>query len=125
MKITITRLYDAARFLQTEVGKAAQEFVDYSISAFEQIIRALRNGLTFTDNFNCKISEVFLTHNTAQVINTDGKTPFGILPIRVFSSTTGVSAFSWYINQKGETEVNMEFVGSPADSQRVLLIVLF
>lgn len=125
MKITVNRLLETAKLLQTEAGKQLTDLIEYTNTAFEQLIRALRNGLTFSDNINCKISLVELTHGVLQAVNADGKSPVGIIPQRVVSTTTGIDSFIWYIDQSGKLQVKANFVGSPTEVQRVSLIILF
>jgi hypothetical protein len=125
MKITLSRLLETAKLLQTEAGQQLSDLIEYVNTGFEQIVRALRNGLTFGDNFNCKIATIDLTHNTLQAVNSDSKTPIGIIPIRTLSTTTGVDSFIWYIDQGGQLQVKAGFVGSPSGVQKVTLIILF
>ena len=124
-KISVTRLLETAKLLATEAGSQLAELIDYTNNTFEQIIRALRNNLSFADNFNAKVATVELTHNVNQVINADGKTPTGILPSRVFSTTTGIDSFAWYVSDKGEVNAKATFTGAPTTAQKVVLIILF
>lgn len=125
MKLSVTRLLETAKLLQTEAGKQLSELIDYTNNTFEQLIRALRNGLTFGDNFNAKVSTVELTNNVYQAVNTDGKTPIGIFCVRVVSTSVGMDSLAWYVNDKGSTQVNMTFTGAPTTAQKVVLIILF
>lgn len=125
MKITVSRLLETAKLLQTEAGQQLSELIDYVNTGFEQIVRALRNGLTFSDNVNCKVSTVDLTHNVEQVVNSDSKTPFGIIPIRTLSTTTGIDSLAWYIDTSGRLVVKAGFTGAPSGVQKVTLIILF
>lgn len=86
MKITIPRLFDATRVLATEAGAAIQELVEFSQQAFEQLLRALRNNLTFTDNFRCQVIYATLKHGVEQEINTT-MTIGGALVLRAYSSS--------------------------------------
>jgi len=124
-KITISRLLETSRILTSKAGQELQDFITYVAELAEQTLRNLRNGLTFQDNFSCKVSTVSITHNVAQEINTDGKTPTGIIPIRVVSATTGLDSFSWYLNAKGKLEVKATFTGAPTNAIDTTLVILF
>src|SRR3954469_1335808 len=100
MKLSIPKLLDTSRLLTTQAGQQLEELVTYVSVTFSQIIQALRNGLTYADNFDCLIQTVSLSHNTPQVINrgTATKTITGVVPTQVVSSTTCVTSMVWYLN---------------------------
>jgi hypothetical protein len=124
-KLSVTRLLETAKLLQTEAGQQLSELIDYTNNTFEQLIRALRNGLSFSDNFNCKVSTVELTHDVFQIVNTDGKTPSQILCGRTFSLTTAVEALVWYVDDANQVQVKAFFVGAPTAKQRAVLTIFF
>ena len=66
MKLTITRVLETAKVLATEAGQQIGDFISYMAEFVDQVVRALRNGLTFKDNFDCEVRLVSLLHNTAQ-----------------------------------------------------------
>jgi len=124
-KINITRIFDTARALATKPGQELSDFVTYTAEAFAQIIQALRNGLTFADNFNALVIEPEITHGQPQVLNVGTKTPTDILLTRVFSLTNPVQNFSWGYNASGQLVILANFVGSPTSVVRIRLVVLF
>lgn len=125
MKLSISKLLETSRFLTTKAGAELRDFIVYVAEFSEQVLRALRNGLTFDDNFNAKAVVVELADATAQIVDTAGKNPTGIIPLRVFSSTYRIASFGWYINADGKTVVTAGFTGSPSDKINVTLVIFF
>lgn len=125
MRLAIGRLLETSKLINTKAGAELSEFIAYMSDFAEQVIRALANGLTFSENMNAKVVKASLRHNVEQIINTDGKSPTGILPSRVHSSTTGLDQFSWYFNSSGQVVVKAALVGSPSAATDVSLIILF
>lgn len=125
-KLSISRLLEASKLLQTNAGKDLQELIEFVNDLANQIIGALRQGLTFQDNVKCLVSVVALKHDTEQRVNNpDDKQIFGIFPVRVNSTTTGVSGFLWYINSSNQLIVKAQFIGAPTDPVETTLIILF
>lgn len=129
-RVNLNRLLDTSKFLATKAGQELTEFITYVSDLSAEFVRCLRNGLTFADNFACKVSTISLQHNVATVINTDGKRPIGIIPLRAEaaqSANSGWSEFDWYIDASGQTTVKILFAGSPAASVQisVTLVILF
>lgn len=128
-KLTISRIFETGKVIQAFAQKGltvgVNDFVDFVASFAEQTLRALRNGLTFTDNFNCSIKTVSLSSNTPQVISTDGKSPIGMIPIRVVSSSTSLTGFNWYFNNSNQTIVVATFSPTPTSLVDLTLIILF
>lgn len=123
-KVTISRIFETSKTLATKSGQELSEFVVYMAQFAEQALRALRQGLTFSENFAAQQINVALTHNVEQIINIQ-KQPVGIIPIRTISASTAVESFIWYINDQTQTVVKANFVGAPATSQTVAIVVLF
>lgn len=124
MKVTITRLLETSKLLSTKVGQEIPDFLNYMGEFVEQVIRALRNGLSFADNHDCAIKTVGLRHNVAQVIEVP-KTVSGILPTRVVSQTALLRDFGWYYDNQGRLTVKAGFDSDPGSSVDVVLVVLF
>jgi hypothetical protein len=124
-KITISRLFETSKILTTKSGQELQEFISYVADFAEQTLRNLKNGLTFADNVNCQISTYGLQHNVDQSINTAGKTPLGIIPLRVISSTTGIDTFGWYVADNGAIRIKAGFTGAPAGNIDLTVVILF
>src|SRR5687767_2665784 len=93
----------------------------------EQVIRALKNGLTFRDNFDCEVLEVELTSGTAQIVGNKKTTvkPSGVLVQRVISSQYALDSFLWYLDGQNKLTVKATFTGSPTDKVPTSLIVLY
>jgi hypothetical protein len=125
MRLAIGRLLETSKLINTKAGAELADFITYMSDFAEQVIRALNNGLTFGENSNAKVVKASLRHDTEQVIGTDGRSPVGIFPVRVHSSTTGVDQFSWYFNSSGQPVVKVALVGSPSATTDVSLVILF
>ena len=126
MKLTIPRLFDAARLLSTKTGQELQELINYSQNAFDQLIRAVRNQLTFEDNFNCQVITVTLRHDREQALSITSSV-LGIIPTRI-SSPNGLDQldkFGYYINSNNQLTVKAAFASAnPNQDITVTLIVL-
>ena len=121
-KITISRVFESSKAIATEAGKQLTEFITYCTDVSEQTLRALRNGLTFQDNVNCLVPDVSVKHNVPQVINTNGKAPWGVL---VAKAAMPITSFYWKLVDNGSTQVTIQFLGTPVTEQAVTLIILF
>lgn len=124
MKITITRLLETSKLLATKVGQEIPDFFNYMGEFVEQVTRSLRSGLTFTDNFDCAIKTVSLSHEVAQVIESS-KVVTGIIPLRVYSQTYLLRDFGWYYDNQGRLTVKAGFSSSPGTALSVQLVVLY
>lgn len=123
--VNITRIFDTAKAKATKSGQELLDFVVYTSEALSQIIAAVRNNLSFPDNFNCIISEVDLKHNTEQQINTNGKKPTDIIITRTFSLTNVNTGFGWQFNGSGQLTVKALFDGAPTNTVKVRLVIMF
>ena len=123
MRITLTRLLEAAKYAATQVGQEIPDFFDYMSEFVEQVTRSLRNGLSFGDNFNCEVKTITLKHDTPQIVSAT-KTVTGIIPIRVVSKDF-IDAFAWYYSEAGELTVRAKFTGPPLGSISVVIVLLF
>lgn len=124
MKITITRLLDSAKYLATEVGQAIPDFFTYMAEFVEQATRSLRNGLTFSDNFDCQVKEVKLTSGVASEVSAT-KAVTGIIPVRVVSQVHGLESFAWWYSDNGKLTVKAVFTSVPTAPVDVVLVILF
>jgi hypothetical protein len=98
--------------------------LDYMSRFVAQVVPALKNGLTFADNFNCKVATVTLRNNVAQKLKVD-KPVIGVFVIRVGSTTYGFTSLTWYYDSSGSLTVKVGFSGSPsADAQIDATIVI-
>ena len=123
-KFSINRLLDTSKMATTKAGGELRDLLDYLALFSEQVLRAFRNQLTFQDNFACFVKDYTLVHNTETTIITDGTTPAGIIPLRVYSSTTGIDSLSWWLNDAGQTVVKVGFVGAPSGAIKIQLVIL-
>lgn len=124
-KITETRTYDASRDLATEAGKSLKGFIESTNRSFELILRSLKNGLSFNDNFNGEIRVVSLTSGKAQQIGVTKK-PAMIFPVQVMSEKHYLDKpLHWYFNNRGEVMILGHFADTPSIAIEVRLVILF
>lgn len=125
MKLGLGRLFETSKILNTKAGAELADWITFLADFTERVVRALDGNLTLADNLNGKLQTVSLTSGAEQSVNIDGKTALAIWPVRVVSATSGVDAFLWYVNAKGETVVKVTFTGSPTTALTVSLAILF
>jgi len=121
MRLTIQRLLDTNKFLATDAGKQLADFLTYVSDFSEQMIRGLRNQLTFQDNFKCDVRTVTLAHAEPNVVSTNGQA-IGIIPIRVISTSAGLESLNWYYNIENQLIITPVF--SDGQSHEVVLVIL-
>lgn len=124
MKITLTRVLETGKILATDVGQKIPDFFQYMGEFVEQVVRTLRNGLTFQDNFDCVVKKLTLIHDTPQAIEVP-KTASKIDVQRVYSQTSICTGFGWYYDVQGNLTVVAKFDPVPDSSLDVSIIVLF
>ncbi len=124
MKITLTRVLETSKILATEVGQKIPDFFAYMAEFVEQVVRSLRNGLTFQDNFDCVVKTVTLMTGVPQVVSADRKVN-GIIPLRIMSQSLMLSDFGWYYDQAGRLTVKAAFDTDPGSSIDVMILLLF
>lgn len=124
-KLSLSRIFETSKILASKAGQEMAEMITYLADFAEQTIRALTNGLTFIDNFNCTISTYTLTHGVDQAIAV-AKTPTGVIPVRALTTTNHITSFGWYLNEESDLVVNAQFVsGSSTTQVDVTLVILF
>lgn len=124
MKLTITRILETARALTTDAGQQLSDFITYMAEFVDQTVRALRNGLTFSDNFDCQVRTVSLLHDTAQIVSSTRKVT-GIIPTRAVEMNLMIAEFGWWYNDAGNLVVKASFDSDPGKAIDVLIVMLF
>jgi hypothetical protein len=124
-KLSIQRLLEVSKLIATEAGGQLEEAITFLNDLANQTTKALRNGLSFRDNFNCLVQEAELRHDVEAVLNTSGKRPAMIIPGRVISTNAGLDSFAWYINEQNQTIVKVKYSGTTDVAQKCVFIILF
>ncbi len=124
-KLSISRLLEASKLLQTKAGQELQELITFVNDLANQIVLALRQGLTFEDNVKCKVTTVTLTHQIPQVINSEGKQISGIIPVRIMSTTEMLIGLNWYIDVSNQLVLTPYFVTATDTPYDVKIIILY
>lgn len=123
-QIKVSKILETAKFIATDAGKELQDFIQYVSELADQVIRILRNGVTFADNMDAKFINVNLVTATATAINVGNRRPKMIMVAEVISVTYGVDSFSWYVDNDGSTKVKVGFTGSPGTSQIPVVLLI-
>jgi hypothetical protein len=124
-KLAVPALFELSKALATQAGQELQEALQYLSIVSDQVVRALRQGVSLADNLDCLTSNVTLSHNKAQVVNANGRSPVGIVPIRVISTSVSIPSIKWSINSSNEVSVTATFLTDPGSAQQVVLLILF
>lgn len=105
MKITISRLFETTKTLSTKAGREVKDFVEYMAQLSELTVRALRNGLTFRDNFSAEILSVTLQHGVALQLNNKKLSPEGIIVQRVLAAGRSLQGeLKWFLDEGGNVQ---------------------
>lgn len=124
-KLAVPALFELSKALATDAGQQLQEALQYLSIVSDQVVRALRQGVSLADNLDCLTSTVTLSHNKAQVVNASGRQPVGIIPIRVVSTSVAIPTIQWSLNTANEVSVTATFLMDPGSAQQVVLLILF
>jgi hypothetical protein len=116
---------EASKYKATKAGQELNGLIDDVSTLTDDVVKVLRNGVGIRDNLDAKLMTVSLTHNTLQALNTDGKTPVGIVPIRVYSTTYGMQSFIWYVDGSGKVQIKATYSATPTDALDVTLVIYF
>lgn len=122
MKLSISRIFDLQRALNTQAGQQLQDALGYVADLSEQIISALNRKLNFADNFDCEEKTLSLSDGVSTTVSTS-KTVTGVLVKRVISQTVGYSGLTWFYDGNG-LNVKVDFT-APATDVDVVLIFLY
>ncbi len=125
-QLKVSRLIEVSKILTTKSGQELSDFVQYVADLAEQVVRTLRNGVSFADNMDATFKEAKLVSGTATVINSGAKRPRMIQIAQVMSTVYSVDSFLWFIDAQGQTQVRATFTGSPGSAQiDVVLLIIY
>lgn len=125
-KVTLSRLFEVSRYLTTEAGDQLKDALFYLSEFVEVTTRNLRNGLTFTDNFDTIIKTISVRPDTETVILVSDKRRATEVVLRrvVDNQYYDVSSYGWKYNSAGEIVVRVGFAGSPPATQDITVVVM-
>lgn len=124
-KISISRIFETSRALATKSGQELADVVNFLSDLGEQTLRALRNGLTYGDNFDCEPKLVGLRSGVATVISVASSKAVREVRIRRFLDTRyPLDSWIWYVAPAGGLTVKATFASSPAADYEVPLEIL-
>ena len=125
-QLKVSRLIEVSKILTTKSGQELSDFVQYVADLAEQVVRTLRNGVSFVDNMDASFKDAKLVSGTAAIINSGTKRPRMIQIAQIMSETYALDSFTWYIDAQGRTQVKATFTGSPASTQiSVVLLIVY
>lgn len=120
MKVTISRLFELSRYLNTNAGKDLEGALSYLSDFAELTIRGLRNNLTFEDNLFCDVKRVNVRNGVESIVSVASKKrPTRILVDRAISKYYIITGFGWRFNAAGEVVVTIKFDGSPPANESI------
>lgn len=125
-KITIQRIYDAAKDLATKSGQELTNFLTFTTTAFEEVVSALKNSLSYEDNFDCKVMTVELFDDLEQQVSAAAglKVIKEIRVRQVISAAYGIETFHWWVASDGNARVKATFTGTPPGGTRIKVVLL-
>lgn len=120
-KFTISRLFEVSKYMKSQSGRDLKDALSYISEFVEVTTRCLRNGLTFTDNFNTQQKIITIVPDTETIVfNSNTKRVREVVIRRVVDDTYYiVSSFGWKYNSQGEVLVKVGFSGSPPSTQNI------
>lgn len=123
-KIRQTKQFDVSKSLASEPGKILADFIQYTADALDQVIRVLRNGVSFGDNIDANFKTATLKPDTVSALNTSDRKPACVLISKVVSTLYGVDSFQWFIDGQGITQVQVGFTNSPSAQTQIDVVFL-
>jgi hypothetical protein len=126
-KITIQRIFETTKALATEAGQSLQDFINFNAQFAELTLRSLRNGITYSDNFDCEIKKISISHNVNLNIPTDvSRRPTEVRVRRVLDVTSSLARpLSWGFSENGKVFVRAFFDPVPTSPVNIEIIVLY
>ena len=129
-KITISRLFEVSKYLATDAGKELKDALVYLSEFVEVIVRNLRKGLTFEDNFDTQVKQVILRPDIETVILSATTRRVKEVVVRqvIHDTYYRLSGFGWKYNSEGQVVVSAGFLDdsgtSPAATENVTVALL-
>ncbi len=125
-KLSINALLETSKMLATKAGQELKDLLDYTNSISDNMLRALRQGLTFDDNIKGTSLTASLLHNTPQIINYDRRQNiFAVIPVRTISTETGIDSMLWYMDSSSNLTVKVGFTGAPTTKVDTVLAIFY
>ena len=125
-KINLSRLFEVSQYLSTEAGTQLKDALVYISEFVEVVTRNLRNGLTFTDNFDAIPKEVTCRPDTELIVLVGERRKVREVLIRQAINDTyyTVDNFGWKYNSEGNVVIKAGFTGSPPATTDIKLALL-
>ena len=126
-KVTISRLFEVSKYLTTEAGKELKDALVYISEFVENTTRILRNGITFSDNFDALQKTVTCLPDVEEIVLTGERRRVREVVCRqaIHGTYYTVDSFGWKYNTEGSIVIKAGFTGSPPATTSVSLVLLF
>lgn len=128
-KITQSRSFDTAESFQTQAGQQLRGMITAFAELVELVLRNLRNGLTYADNFDSLTKQVSLRDGVATVIEVGAKRPTEARVRFVLDPTRALKyPLAYSFNPQGQFTVTATFITPPVDPPLevpLILLILF
>lgn len=125
-KITVSKIFELSKYIATKSGQELRDALVYLSEFAEVSLRNLRNGLTFTDNFDCELKSVNVRDGIeAKVSIASRKRPTQIIIRRVVSDVYYVvDSFGWKYGSDGDVVITVGFAASPPSTENITVEIL-
>lgn len=125
-QVTLSRIFEASKTLATKAGAELEDFINYSAQLAEVVLRNLRNGLTYTDNFDCVVKKISLRHGVATAVDVGKKRPTEARVRFVYDSSYALDKpLQYYFDASGKFTVKATFTPVPTTEIPIDLLILF
>jgi hypothetical protein len=108
-KLNAPKAFDIQE-LESKFGEDARPLVEHVNQNFDQVLRAIANQLTLTENFKGSVQTISAMNRETVSIAAPAEGVSSILPLYVTSG--GVSSYSWTRTQNGTIQIMFEFSGA-------------
>lgn len=125
MKLNSPKLFDITT-IETEIAGKVSNLISFINSSNEEIVRALRNQLTFGDNFKGKVLTLSCVHGIATVAGglAKGIQVLGVIPLRVLDATDSLTSHNFTFTSAGEFQFTAYFRLASTSAKQVTFFVL-
>lgn len=125
MKLTINSIFDFATLAASKAAQEIKPFIEYVNRTTEEIVRALKNNLTFQDNFLGELKTVELVHGVESKVSIGRSSILGVLALKVASEDDALESLVTSVNQQSQLLVTPAFKLASSTKIDVTLFILY
>lgn len=125
MKLNSPKLFDITT-IDAELASKIGPLISFINSNNEEIVRALRNQLTFADNLKGQLLTLTCTHGNPVIAGNmaKGVQVLGVIPLRVIDSTDSLTSHNFTFTSAGEFQITAYFRLASVDARQITVFVL-